>query len=136
MRKSEYLQDSFIDKIEAPLLPMTHPILPGGTSKTDRISSSGATPSTIRLSAVITFNRIRLGVQTQLSEQFGNKRENTLFYLNLNLTFSSLSISDVMNTSVARKKLTKMHASLLKTLESQKLILGLFKRLIFTSKCS
>lgn len=46
-----YLQDSFIDKMEAPLLPITRPIFPGGTSSTERISSSGASPSTIRLSA-------------------------------------------------------------------------------------
>ena len=46
-----YLQDSFIDKIEDPLLPITRPIIPGGTSKTERISSSGALPSTTRLSA-------------------------------------------------------------------------------------
>lgn len=45
-----YLQDSFIDKIEAPLLPITRPIIPWGTSKTERISSSGAFPSFTRLS--------------------------------------------------------------------------------------
>lgn len=42
-----YLQDSLIDKMEAPLLPITRPIFPGGTSITDRISSSGALSSTV-----------------------------------------------------------------------------------------
>lgn len=49
-----YLQDSFIDKIEAPRLPITHPIFPGGTSRTERISSSGTLPSTTRLSTKTT----------------------------------------------------------------------------------
>jgi hypothetical protein len=36
-----YLQDSFTAIIDDPFLPMTHPIFPGGTSRTDRISTSG-----------------------------------------------------------------------------------------------
>uniref|UniRef100_A0A0A9EYN0 Uncharacterized protein n=1 Tax=Arundo donax TaxID=35708 RepID=A0A0A9EYN0_ARUDO len=35
------LQDSFTAFIDDPFLPITRPIFPGGTSKTDRISTSG-----------------------------------------------------------------------------------------------
>jgi hypothetical protein len=33
-RRETYLQDCFIDKMEAPRLPITRPIFPGGTSRT------------------------------------------------------------------------------------------------------
>ena len=36
-----YLQDSLTNIIVDPFLPITRPIFPGGTSKTDRISTSG-----------------------------------------------------------------------------------------------
>lgn len=42
-----------MDKIDAPLLPITHPIFPAGTSSTDRISSSRAALSAMRLAAKI-----------------------------------------------------------------------------------
>lgn len=51
-----YLHDSFIDKILTPRLPITHPIFPGGTSRTDRISCSGACLSAIRLSETMKRN--------------------------------------------------------------------------------
>lgn len=40
--REKYLQDSLIDKMVTPFLPITRPIFPGGTSSTERISSSGA----------------------------------------------------------------------------------------------
>lgn len=50
-RKTKYyLQDSLIDKIVAPFFPIIHPIFPGGTSRTERISSSGPFPSAFSLS--------------------------------------------------------------------------------------
>jgi hypothetical protein len=49
-RRETYLQDSFTDKMDAPRLPITRPIFPGGTSRTERISSSGALSSMMRLS--------------------------------------------------------------------------------------
>lgn len=36
-KKRTCLQDSFLANIEAPFFPMTHPILPGGTSTTDSV---------------------------------------------------------------------------------------------------
>lgn len=52
-RRTAYLQDCFIDKILAPRFPITHPIFPWGTSRTHRVSSSGASSSAIKLSAVM-----------------------------------------------------------------------------------
>nr|ACJ83422.1 unknown [Medicago truncatula] len=46
------LQDSLIDIIEAPFFPIMHPIFPGGTSRTERISSSGPFPSTFSSSGI------------------------------------------------------------------------------------
>ena len=45
--RESYLQESLIDNIEDPFLPMMYPIFPGGTLSTDRISSSGPFPSTM-----------------------------------------------------------------------------------------
>lgn len=45
-----YLQDRLIDKIVAPLFPITSPIFPWGISRTERISSLGSLPSAFRLS--------------------------------------------------------------------------------------
>lgn len=49
-KQNIYLQESLIDMIVAPFLPITRPIFPLGTSRTERISSSGASPSTVNLS--------------------------------------------------------------------------------------
>lgn len=57
MLERTYLQDSLIDKIEAPFFPMIRPIFPGGTSRTDKISSSDAAfSSAIRSSGMINHN--------------------------------------------------------------------------------
>lgn len=48
-----YLHASLMARIDAPLLPITRPIFPGGTSSTDRISSSGHWFSDLRLSATL-----------------------------------------------------------------------------------
>lgn len=51
--ENTHLHDSFIDNILAPRFPITHPIFPCGTSRTERVSSSGACLSAIRVSAVM-----------------------------------------------------------------------------------
>lgn len=46
------LHDSLIEKIEDPFLPTTRPIFPGGTSSTDKISSSKVSLSAFRNSGI------------------------------------------------------------------------------------
>lgn len=72
-RRETYLQDSFTDKMDAPRLPITRPIFPGGTSRAERISSSGAVSSMMRLSIRRKHSYISIQLRRKAPYTFLNK---------------------------------------------------------------